>query len=84
MEADDGYSNALDSDEGWLPLQSSNVDSMRYLARRQTLLVRFHWGGAYAYTPVPPAVAQRLLKAPSPGAFVHSVLKPGYAATRVE
>lgn len=56
-------------------MHSSNVAAWRYDAAAKRLELRFVSGGVYAYSGVPATVARSFAGSPSPGRYVHAVLK---------
>ena len=64
---------------------SSNVERAEYqLGPDPYLVVVFRKSGAYRYDGVPVEVWLELLKADSPGKFVHANLRDRYPTTKVE
>jgi hypothetical protein len=63
-------------------VQSSNIDSVAWL--NDTLFIRFHHGGEYAYDGVPHNVFEDMLKAPSVGKFFHAEVKNKFEYRRLE
>lgn len=65
-------------------VSSSNIASIGYDARTQTLEVEFHSGSVYQYHGVPPSLYQGLMGAPSHGEYLDAYIKKGgYAHTRI-
>jgi hypothetical protein len=66
------------------PVSSSNISSIGYDPRSQTLEVEFHNGSVYQYSGVPAVIHQGLMDASSHGHFLDAyVKKGGYAYTRI-
>ena len=61
-----------------LPVASTNIGAIGYDEASQTLAIRFHSGGTYAYDGVMPDVWQRFQAAESKGKFFHQHIKPTY------
>lgn len=59
------------------PVQSSNIASIGYEARSQTLEVEFRSGAVYQYFGVPAAVYQGLMAAKSHGHYLDRYVKKG-------
>ncbi len=62
---------------------STSITAGGYDARSRTLRLRYIGGDTYDYRPVPSAVFEELLAAPSKGRFVNWHVKPNYAYVRV-
>lgn len=62
------------AEQEYVKLNSSNVDSVGYDKDSRSLTVVFKNGTAYTYGDVAPQTYAAMLRAPSPGKFVHSVL----------
>lgn len=67
----------------WIPVASSNLDSVRYRESTRTLDVRFGSGSVYRYESVPSEVVQRLLDAESKGQYFHRYIRKNYIYSRV-
>lgn len=66
------------------PVSSSNISSIGYDPRTQTLEVEFHNGSVYQYHGVPTVIHQGLMAASSHGHFLDAYVKKGsYAYTRI-
>lgn len=66
------------------PVSSSNIASIGYDSRTQTLEVEFNNGSVYQYHGVPAGIYQGLMGAPSHGEYLDAyVKKGGYAYTRI-
>jgi SNF2 family DNA or RNA helicase len=80
------FLNIIKSGEANVPLKSSNVSMVGYDKKDKTLEVKFHNGGEYKYNKVPKALYRRLLKAKSPGKFLHKHIKKDnkYSYERIE
>ncbi len=67
------------------PVSSSNISSVGYDERTQTLEVEFHSRAVYQYYGVPTAIFHGLLTAPSVGSyFAVNVKKVGYSLRQIE
>lgn len=64
-----------------IPVTSSNLSSVGY--EGQTLYVRFHHGGLYAYDGVPERVYQELMAAPSHGKYLARYVKGVYPYRKI-
>lgn len=65
------------------PVSSSSIAAAGYDPGSQTLRLRFVHGSAYDYQPVPAAIFQAFLAAPSKGRFVNWRIKPRYKCARL-
>ena len=65
-------------EEMWVPVMSSNVQSIMYKLLESELYVQFSSGRMYRYSNVPRSVAELMFNVNSAGAFVHRVLKNRY------
>lgn len=63
------------------PVSSSDIASVGY--EGNTLYVRFHSGGTYAYSGVPTSVYQQLMRASSLGRYFHANIKNRYATSKI-
>ncbi len=54
---------------------SSDIETVGYDARSQTLEIAFHSGGVYQYSGVPASIYQGLMSASSHGQYFHAVIK---------
>lgn len=59
-----------------VPVVSSNLAEVGY--EDGTLYIRFHSGGLYSYSNVPPAVFLGLMNAPSLGKYFHANIRNVY------
>lgn len=64
-------------------VQSSNIKSIGHDHNSDTLHVKFHSGGHYAYHNVPKETFLVMLAAPSKGKFLHKMIKPGHKFTKI-
>lgn len=62
-------------------VESSNLNEVAWA--NETLFVRFHHGGEYAYQGVPYGVFTGLLDAPSVGKYFHTEVKTKFAFEKV-
>ena len=61
-------------------VSSSSVSSVAYDAAAAELEIEFHSGRVYRYLQVPAAAYRLLLRAPSIGEYVNTVIKPRFEA----
>ena len=59
----------------WHPVISSNIGDVRYDQLRRHLDVRFKTGATYRYRRVPQDIAAGLFSAPSPGRYLHLLIR---------
>ena len=64
-----------------IPVSSSNLASVGY--ENGILHVRFHSGGLYEFTHVPPSVYSGLMSAGSKGRYFHAFIKGKYGDHRI-
>ena len=64
-------------------VSSSNVRSIGYNSREQTLEVEFSNGSIYQYYNVPDSLHNEIMKAPSKGRFLNIYIKNRYPYSRV-
>lgn len=64
-------------------VRSSSIVSVGYDEVAHELEIEFQGGRVYRYAHVPVAAYRLLLRAPSLGEYVNSVIKPRFDATRV-
>jgi hypothetical protein len=64
-------------------IKSSNIQTVGYDPESQTLEVKFHGGAVHSYTGVPPAKHLAFVSAPSPGAYLHTHIKPVHPAKKL-
>lgn len=62
---------------------SSNIASIGYDERAQTLEIEFTNGSVYQYYNVGAALFEQLMQAPSKGQFLHAYIKNAYPFSRV-
>lgn len=67
----------------WIPVESSNLERVRYLAETMTLEIQFKDGSVYQYFDVPETVFNELLAAESKGKFLHQQIKGFYRYAKV-
>lgn len=66
----------------FIPVQSSTIASVCYVANSSMLYINFVNGTCYVFKPVPHDVYVDLMAAPSKGKFFNDVIKHGYAFER--
>jgi hypothetical protein len=66
-----------------VPVKSSNLVSVAYDPKTQTLQVKFHSGAVHNYSKVPAATHAAMLKAKSVGSFFHSKVKDSFKSEPV-
>jgi hypothetical protein len=66
-----------------VPVHSSSVVSVGYDEQTFELEIEFHNGRVYRYERVPIAAYRLLLRAPSIGEYVNTVIKPRFEARAV-
>jgi hypothetical protein len=66
-----------------IPVSSSNLRSVAYDSRSQTLEVAFHSGGVYQYYGVPYHIYNGLMTAPSHGKYLWRHIRDRYSYSRV-
>ena len=64
-------------------VSSSNVQSIGYDSRQQTLEIEFSNGSIYQYYNVPDSLHDRIMQAPSKGWFLNTYIKNCYPYSRV-
>ena len=62
---------------------SSNIRSIGYDTRSETLEVEFHSGGIYQYLDVPEPVFSQLMNASSKGSYLNSQIKKRYQFRKI-
>jgi KTSC domain len=67
-----------------IPVASTSVVSVGYDPVALVLEIEFHNGHVYRYLNVPAAAHRLLLRAPSIGEFVNTVIKPRFEFVQVE
>ena len=65
-------------------VKSSNISSIGYDAKSQTLEVEFRSGGIYQYFKVPVSIYNGLMKAPSHGSYFQQHIKDNYRWKEVQ
>lgn len=66
-----------------VPVTSSDLRSVGYLASEELLEIEFHSGGLYQYLDVPDSVHEELVDAASVGTYFHAHIKDQYSTTRI-
>lgn len=64
------------------PVESSNLEAVGYDADAKVLRVQFKNLATYEYANVPPEAYAGLMGAKSKGAYLASIIKPNYTATK--
>ena len=64
-------------------VDSSNIRSIGYDSRSQTLEIEFHSGGIYQYFNVPKSTYNALMSASSCGSYFHRHIKDQYRWTQI-
>lgn len=64
-----------------IPVASSDLASVGY--ENGNMHIRFHSGGLYAYTNVPPSVYNGLMSAGSKGRYFHAFISGRYGERRI-
>lgn len=62
----------------WIPVVSSNLSAVAYELSTQTLYIRFHSSGTYAYFNVPESIYRGLMSAASHGEYHAAHIKNHY------
>ena len=65
------------------PVSSSNICSIGYDAKSQTLEMEFHSGGIYQYFNVPESIYNALMSASSHGSYFHRHIEDRYRWTKI-
>ena len=79
-----GVQRTVDTITGFTPVESSNVQSVKYKEDSKELTVKFLGGGTYIYSDIPPQVATDMMESESKGRFVWQVLRgSGYPYRRL-
>lgn len=65
------------------PVSSSNICSIGYDAKSQTLEIEFHSGGIYQYFNVPESIYSELMSASSHGSYFHRRIEDRYQWTKI-
>ncbi len=63
---------------------SSNLQSAGYDPDQKVLRVEFQNGKKYDYHGIPPEMAEAFWSSESQGSYLHSIIKPGCPASKVE
>jgi hypothetical protein len=66
-----------------VPVESSNLRSVGFDAKKLVLEVQFHHGGIYRYFDVPAATHEALMKSESKGKFFQSSIRNKFRFERV-
>ncbi|HNR93588.1 MAG TPA: KTSC domain-containing protein [Kiritimatiellia bacterium] len=69
---------AAASDEGFVAIDSSLLEKVKYDGAAQTLTVVFDSGETYVYAGVPQAIYDGLMAAPSKGSFFEASIKDAF------
>ena len=64
-------------------VSSSNIRSIGYDSKSQTLEIEFHSGGIYQYLNVPESIYNALMSASSHGSYFHHYIKDQYRWTKI-
>lgn len=64
-------------------VSSSNIRSIGYDSKFQTLEIEFHSGGIYQYFNVPESIYNALMAASSHGSYFHRHIKNRYRCTKI-
>lgn len=67
----------------WIPVNSSNLDSVAYDHGTNTLYISFRSSGTYAYSGVPKHVYDGLMSASSHGEYHAAYIKNNYPYKKV-
>jgi len=65
------------------PVSSSNIRSIGYDSKSQTLEIEFHSGSIYQYFDVPESIYNALMSASSHGSFFHRHIKGRFRWTKI-
>lgn len=65
------------------PVSSSNIRSIGYDSKSQTLEIEFHSGNVYRYFDVPESIYNALMSASSHGSFFHRHIKDRFRWTKI-
>lgn len=69
--------------EGEIPVESSNIATVRYLEGEEILRIRFRSGRVYHYHGVPREEYDALMGSGSHGKYLHANIIPRFDATEV-
>ena len=69
---------------GWVSVDSSNLEAVRYDPARETLYIRFLNGSRYAYYGVSPGVHQGLMGSDSKGSYHWKHIRNKYEYERLD
>lgn len=64
-------------------VSSSDIRSIGYVSKSQTLEIEFHSGSTYQYFDVPESIYNALMSASSHGSYFHSHIKDRYQWTKI-
>jgi hypothetical protein len=67
----------------WIPVDSSNLNRVRYEEDRRRLEIEFNDGSVYEFYEVPPAEFDGLLAADSHGSYFYKHIRENYSYNRV-
>jgi hypothetical protein len=67
----------------FIPVSSSNVESIGYSESTESLFVKFLNGSIYEYKNVPKMEYEQLMAAPSIGSYMHRNIKGSYTYERI-
>ena len=65
-------------------VSSSNIRSIGYVSKSQTLEIEFHSGGIYQYFNVPESIYNALIATSSHGSYFHRHIKVQYQWTKYD
>jgi len=65
-------------------VSSSNIRSIGYDVKFQTLEIEFQDGGIYQYLNVPESIYNALMSASSHGSYFHRSIKDQYQSTKIQ
>ncbi|MDI6734790.1 MAG: KTSC domain-containing protein [bacterium] len=66
------------------PVISSNMRTIGYDSKSQTLEIEFHSGDIYQYFNVPESIYNALMSASSHGSYFHHYIKDQYRWTKIQ
>ena len=64
-------------------VSSSNIRSIGYVSKSQTLEIEFHSGGIYQYFNVPESIYNALMSASSHGSYFHHNIRDRYRYEKI-
>lgn len=65
------------------PIVSNQIESGGYLQEENLLLIKFKFGGLYAYHGVPEDMLSHIMAAESPSKYLGEFVKPAFKFTRI-